>query len=155
MTEEHSPAADLSQASREEILSALFANLVLQQANLAMMFLGRVPHPETGEAMLDPDSARMIIDQLEMLEFKTRGNLDKREAALLQQSLTTLRMAFVEAIELPEAAGAAAPSAPPAPSASAATAPPPASPPTATAAAAQPAPASSEEEPRRRFSKKY
>lgn len=40
-------------ARREDIISALFANMVIQQTNMAMMFLGLVPHPETGEQMQD------------------------------------------------------------------------------------------------------
>ena len=45
----HSDSGDpLAHASREEIMSALFANMVVQQTNLAMMMLGRVAHPETG-----------------------------------------------------------------------------------------------------------
>jgi len=88
-------------ASREEIMSALFANMVIQQTNMALMFLGQMPHPETGERIQDVDAAKMFIDQLEMLEVKTKGNLDKREEGLLKQSLTALRMAFVEAVEHP------------------------------------------------------
>src|SRR5947207_14926255 len=90
--------------NREEIMSALFANMVVQQTNLALMLLGKVPNPETGQPMQDLDAAKMFIDQLEMLEAKTRGNLDKNEEKLLAQSLTSLRLAFVEAIEAPAAA---------------------------------------------------
>lgn len=86
-------------ASREELMSALFANMVIQQTNMALIFLGKVPHPETGERVKDLEAAQMFIDQLEMLEAKTKGNLDKREEGLLKQSLMTLRMAFVEAVE--------------------------------------------------------
>jgi hypothetical protein len=85
--------------SREEIMSALFANLVFQNTNMAIMFMGRVPHPETGERMLDLQAARMFIDQLEMLQVKTQGNLDKEEEKLLQQSLAHVRIAFVETVE--------------------------------------------------------
>ncbi len=94
------PTADpMANASREEITSALFANLIIQQTNMAFMFLGRVPHPETGEVVQDFESAKFFIDQLEMIEVKTKGNLDKREQDLLKQSLTGLRMAFVEAMD--------------------------------------------------------
>lgn len=79
--------------------SALFANMVVQQTNMALIFLGRAPNPETGETIQDLDTARMLIDQLEMLAVKTRGNLDPREMALMNQSLTAVRMAFVEAVE--------------------------------------------------------
>jgi hypothetical protein len=85
--------------TREEMISMLFANLVIQQTNMALMLLGRVPHPETGEQIQDMDSARMFIDQLEMIQAKTKGNLNKQEEQLLQQSLTALHMAFVEAVE--------------------------------------------------------
>jgi len=114
MSEPHLPKDDLSNASREEIMSALFANMVVQQTNLALMLLGRVPNPETGQPMQDLDAAKMFIDQLEMLEAKTRGNLDKNEEKLLGQSLTSLRLAFVEAIN-PEGAAPAAPDSTPKP----------------------------------------
>src|SRR5579859_1515099 len=87
---------------REEMHSALFAQLVMQQSNLAMMLLGKVAHPETGKAVKDLDAAQLFIDQLEMLEAKTKGNLTKEEAALLKQNLMTLRLNFVEAVEAPE-----------------------------------------------------
>ena len=89
--------------SREEMQSALFAQLVMQQANLAMMLLGRTPHPESGQTVRDLDAAQMFIDQLEMLETKTRGNLNPQEAALLKQSLMSARLAFVETINAPPA----------------------------------------------------
>jgi hypothetical protein len=85
-------------SSRQEMMAALFANLVMQHTNMAFMFLGRMPHPETGEVVQDLESAKFFIDQLEMLEAKTKGNLDKQEDGLLKQSLTGLRMAFVDAV---------------------------------------------------------
>ena len=81
--------------------TALFLDLVAQHANMALMFLGRVPHPQTGQQVQDLETARLFIDQLEMLEAKTKGNLNKREDGLLKQSLMATRMAFVEAIESP------------------------------------------------------
>ena len=91
----------LSKAEHEEMMAALFAQLVMQQANMAMMLLGKVPHPQTGKTFRDLEGARLFIDQLEMLEAKTRGNLNKDEETLLKQSLMSLRLAFVEAVEKP------------------------------------------------------
>src|SRR5438045_782114 len=91
----------LANTSREELTSALFASMVMQQTNLALMLLGKTPHPETGQTLRDLDGAKMFIDQLEMLQLKTRGNLDSQEEKLLKQSLTALRMAFVEAVDRP------------------------------------------------------
>src|SRR5580704_1384782 len=90
---------NFSNASREEIMAALFANMVIQQTNMAMMFLGKTPHPETGQVILDLEAAKMFIDQLQMLEAKTKGNLSKQEDNLLKQALAALHMAFVEAVE--------------------------------------------------------
>jgi hypothetical protein len=88
--------------SREDMMSALFAHMVTQQANLAMMLMGKVPHPESGKPVRDMEAAQLFIDQLEMLEAKTKGNLSKNEEALLKQSLMNLRLAFVEAVEQDE-----------------------------------------------------
>src|SRR6266850_3472160 len=95
------PGDALAGASHEEILSALFANMVIQQTNMAMMLLGKAAHPETGQFYHDVDGARMFIDQLEMLEVKTKGNLNKQEEGLLKQALAALHMAFVEAVDAP------------------------------------------------------
>jgi hypothetical protein len=88
-------------AGREEIMSAIFAQMVLQQAQMAMMLLGKAPHPQTGETIRDLEGARLFIDQLEMIEAKTKGNLGKDEERLLKHNLMSLRMAFVEAAAEP------------------------------------------------------
>jgi hypothetical protein len=120
--------------SREDMMSALFAHMVTQQANLAMMLMGKVPHPESGKPVRDIEAAQLFIDQLEMLQAKTKGNLSKNEEALLKQSLMNLRLAFVEAVEQGES--------------------PPASP--AQKPELQPAPAQpAQEESHKKFTKKY
>ena len=85
-----------------ELQSALFAQLVMQQANMAFLLLVKTPHPESGKTVRDVEAARMFIDQLEMLETKTRGNLSRDEQQLLQQTLMSLRLTFVEAANTPE-----------------------------------------------------
>jgi hypothetical protein len=109
MNEAQTETADPAELKPEEMLSALVAQLVMQQANMAMMLLGKVAHPETGQVMKDLEAARLFIDQLEMLEVKTKGNLSKDEAGLLKQSLMGARLAFVEAVESPAAPSAAKP----------------------------------------------
>src|SRR5882762_10441663 len=149
MSEPHVSEANPPSASREEMMSALFANLVIQQSHLAMMLLGKSPHLESGQVVKDIDSARMFIDQLEMLEVKTKGNLSKEEAALLKQSLMSLRLAFVAAVESPpeQVETPAQPTAPQAPLAQ--------SPEQAEASGAQKAPVTEEDEHRKKFTKKY
>lgn len=124
----------------------LFAQLILQQTNMAMMLLGKIAHPESGQVYKDVDAARLFIDQLEMLESKTRGNLTKDESGLLKQSLMNLRLAFVEAVESDEPAkpSAAPPQSKPAESGGASSG----GMPGAEAGSA-------EDEHRKKFSKKY
>jgi hypothetical protein len=142
----------MADASREEFLSALFANMVIQQTNMAMMLLGKVAHPETGQFMQDLESAKMFIDQLEMIEGRTKGNLTKQEDALLKQALAALHMAFVETVDAP-AAGSPPELKPdaPAPAIESASAAAPSNPP---ASAPADAPAAADES-RKKFSKKY
>jgi Domain of unknown function (DUF1844) len=93
---------DSGKMGAEERITALFAQMVLQQTNMALMLLGKIAHPQSGEIHKDVEAARMFIDQLEMLEAKTRGNLSKDESGLLKQSLMNLRLAFVEAVDTNE-----------------------------------------------------
>ena len=79
MSEMKSSEADLSGVSREQMMAALFAQLVMQQSNLAMMFLGKMPNPETGETVRDMESARFFIDQIEMLAQGTVRAFSDRE----------------------------------------------------------------------------
>lgn len=143
MNDGRPPQTDAGELAGDDMHSALFAQLVLQQTNLALMLLGKMPNPETGETTRDLDAARLFIDQVEMLEAKTKGNLSREEARLLQQSLMSLRMAFVEAVEAPAApAPVAGPSSQPAS-------------PEHKAAPSDGAGAAEEAESRKRFSKKY
>jgi len=137
------PDSDGPPAGEKEIMSAMFASMVLQQTNMASIFLGLAPHPQTGQIARDLDHARYFIDQLEMIEAKTRGNLDKMEEGLLKQSLTSLRLAFVEAVSKPDAPDeGSAPAAGPAPA------------PTPASAPAVPPPGAAEDS-RKKFTKKY
>ena len=74
-----------------------FIEFVMMHAQNAALFLGQIPNPKTGEAEINLDLARMFIDQLEMIQEKTRGNLTNEEAMVLRNALSNLQMAFVEA----------------------------------------------------------
>lgn len=86
----------------DDTTSVVFAQMIMQHSNLALIFLGKTPNPQTGEMTPNLDHARFLIDQLEMLAVKTRGNLDSHEDALLKQTLTGLRLAFVNAVSKPQ-----------------------------------------------------
>lgn len=94
------------------MLSAVFAQMVMQQTNMTLMLLGKIPNPSTNETMRDVSAAQYFIEQMEMLEVKTKGNLTPEEAATLKHSLLSLRMAFVEAVDAPLAGDDASATAP-------------------------------------------
>ena len=77
-------------------LSQRFIEFVMMQAQNAALFLGQIPNPQTGKGEVNLELAKMFIDQLGMIQEKTRGNLTNEEAAVLKNALANLQMAFVE-----------------------------------------------------------
>jgi hypothetical protein len=77
-------------------MSQRFIEFVMMQAQNAALFLGQIPNPQTGQGEVNLDLAKMFIDQLGMIQEKTRGNLTNEEAAVLKNTLSNLQMAFVE-----------------------------------------------------------
>ena len=59
------------------------------------MFLGDAPLPDGGSAE-NLELARYHIDLLELLQTKTKGNLEAQEDKLLADLLYQLRMRYVE-----------------------------------------------------------
>ncbi|MGD9896039.1 MAG: DUF1844 domain-containing protein [Candidatus Methylacidiphilaceae bacterium] len=78
-------------------VQARFARHLQMQIDQVLVLLGRIPLP--GMEGMEPrlPEAREIIDHLEALEVKTRGNLQPHEQAFLGGALTELRLAYVEA----------------------------------------------------------
>lgn len=108
MSDAQPPSTSDDPSFQAERTSVIFHGMVMQLANMAMLLMGKVPHPQTGQTTVDLDAARMFIDQLEMLTVKTKGNLDKHEDALLRHHLMTLRLAYVDAVnQTPSAASSA------------------------------------------------
>jgi uncharacterized protein DUF1844 len=77
-------------------LSQRFIEFVMMQAQNAALFLGQIPNPQTGQGEVNLELAKMFIDQLGMIQEKTRGNLTSEESAVLRNTLSNLQMAFVE-----------------------------------------------------------
>ncbi len=65
-------------------------------ASQAMSYLGYYPDPQTGQAMVSIEYAKLHIDMLAVLETKTKGNLTPQEQEFLSKMLGRLRMDFVE-----------------------------------------------------------
>lgn len=94
------PGLQAETAQDPERISALFDQLVQGHMQMALMFLGRLPNPHTGEiGEVNLDAAQIFIEQLEMLEVKTQGNLSNSEARTLGQALAATRMGFVAVVD--------------------------------------------------------
>ena len=103
--------AEVQKTTQSGELSQRFIEFVIMHAQNAALFLGQIPNPKSGEPEVNLDLARMFIDQLAMIQEKTRGNLTSEEAKILSNALSNLQMAYVEiAREAPQ--GAAQPAAP-------------------------------------------
>ena len=72
-----------------------FTMLINAMAQPALLYLGEIPHPATGQATLDLEGARLQIDMLDLLRVKCRGNLTPQEDNLLESVLHQLRMRYV------------------------------------------------------------
>jgi Domain of unknown function (DUF1844) len=75
-----------------------FIEFIMMQAQNAAFMLGQIPHPQTGKAEVNLDVAQMLIDQLVMIQEKTKGNLNADEKRILAGAISNLQMAFVEAV---------------------------------------------------------
>ena len=74
----------------------LFAHLVISLAQSALLHLGKLVNPGTGKAEVNLDAAQMTIDMLDMLDAKSKGNLDKEEERFLKATINELKLNFVE-----------------------------------------------------------
>ena len=86
-------------------LSQRFIEFVMMHAQNAALFLGQIPNPKTGEGEVNLDLARMFIDQLSMIQEKTRGNLSNEEATVLRNAISNLQMVFVEVSQAQKGGG--------------------------------------------------
>ena len=90
----------------DELNKALFTHLVMSLASSAMQHMGKLVNPGSGKTEVNLEAAQSTIDVIEMLSAKTTGNLDNEESRFLQQTLTTLRLNYVETSAKPPAAEA-------------------------------------------------
>lgn len=73
-----------------------FAAFVYFQAQNGGLFLGKIPNPATGEPNVNIRAAKSVVDSLEMLADKTKGNLNSAEEKLLGLAVDNLRKLFDE-----------------------------------------------------------
>ncbi len=103
-TVDESPAADADDSDPQIVaptagiadLPRDFAAFVENMYLEAMLYMGAIPDPHTGEKHADLELAQYKIDTLSMIDEKTKGNLDEAEQKQLTEALYQLRMVFVQ-----------------------------------------------------------
>src|SRR3954451_7916257 len=88
--------AEVQTTTQSGEMAQRFIEFVMMQAQQVALFLGQIPNPQTGQGEVNLELAKMFIDQLAMIQEKTRGNLSKEEDAVLRNTLSNLQMVFVE-----------------------------------------------------------
>lgn len=73
-----------------------FATFIFSLNSSALVQLGLMEDPMTGQKSKNLPLAKQTIDVIAMLEEKTRGNLDTDEAAMIKNILYDLRILYVK-----------------------------------------------------------
>lgn len=82
--------------TRSPLPTINFATFVFSLNSSALVQLGMMEDPTSGEKVKNLPLAKQTIDLLSMLEEKTKGNLDVDEAAMLKNILYDLRIHYVK-----------------------------------------------------------
>jgi hypothetical protein len=75
---------------------ASFELLLTMLATEAMVALGQIANPVTGKVDVHRGQAQYLIDLIDVLRDKTKGNLTPGEEQLIETLLHQLHMVFVE-----------------------------------------------------------
>ncbi|MDR2695742.1 MAG: DUF1844 domain-containing protein [Deltaproteobacteria bacterium] len=99
----HSPVQHEAPDDAKAMPQVTFSTFILSLASTALVQLGEVPNPESGQLEQNLALGKHTIDVLDMLRAKTRASLDGEEERLLDGILYELRMKYV--LKSPAATG--------------------------------------------------
>jgi hypothetical protein len=74
-----------------------FTNLILSLSTQAVIQMGEIQDPVTGQVTKNLPLAKQTIDLIGMLKEKTQGNLTSDEEKIVENLLYDLRMRYVKA----------------------------------------------------------
>jgi len=83
-------------AAEQPRRSPAFESLIRMLGSNAAMVLGAYADPRTGQPVIDPDAARELIDMLDALHEKTKGNLAPEEESILLDLVGKLKLTYLE-----------------------------------------------------------
>jgi len=94
---EKKEGAKREEAQRSPLPEVNFNSLIFSLSSSALLHLGEIADPQTGEKRRDLPLAKHTIDMIGMLKEKTKGNLEEEERRFLEGILTDLRWRYVKA----------------------------------------------------------
>ncbi len=83
-------------SKEEEYHEPTFKIFISSLSMQAMIAMGKLQNPINNKIEKNMRQSKYLIDTLGILKEKTKGNLDKEEDAMLEDSLFNLRMTYVE-----------------------------------------------------------
>ena len=95
INKEKKEAQEKKETYHEPTFNVFISSLGMQ----AMIAMGKLENPLNQKSDVNLEQARFLIDTLEIIKEKTKGNLTDQESSLLEDSLFNLRMMYVEAKE--------------------------------------------------------
>ena len=93
-----------AQEEGQQVPPVDFITYLTNLVETGRLYLEGIPNPETDEVVINLPLVKHIIDTIEMLEEKTKGNLTAPEANFLANTLYELRMGYVRVLSRQEAA---------------------------------------------------
>ena len=97
--EEEKKEEPKEKAERGPLPEVNFNSLMFSLSSSALLHLGEIADPQSGEKKKDIALAKHTIDTIAMLKEKTQGNLTGEEEKFIESILTDLRWRYVKAAE--------------------------------------------------------
>jgi hypothetical protein len=89
-------AGETAAQDRGPLPEVNFSSLIFSLSSSALLHLGEIADPQTGQKTKDIALAKHSIDIIAMLKEKTKGNLTEEEEKFLESVLTDLRFPYVK-----------------------------------------------------------
>lgn len=97
--EQFQTSREAEKSRNQDIPPIDFSGFVLGLGQMALVHLGAIPELHSGKIEKDLAQARHTIDILDMLQEKTKGNLEPGEEKLIQGLENELKLKYVKALK--------------------------------------------------------
>ncbi len=89
-------SSDPAKGNKEFLPPLEFGSIVVLLYLPALVELGLIPNPATGQTGENLPLAKRNIDLLDLLKDKTKGNLEEAEEKALEDALSQLKLSYLE-----------------------------------------------------------